>query len=488
MTGSDIDSNFHLLWQYANGSLPPDQFEACIESAKVGFDKLLEEIKAPQDRAVADYHGSRWNIDTIILTCASCGIRHQEDLLGGRLFSSDELGLLKYMDATVVLDKERRARILAAKEHGAVFSYYRRPNKEGGREGIEKGDLWHLHPEYVEPTSDGGFKARLCGECASFVDSFNAEVAKKKGACVDLPESWRSKVTVAGGKDFGDIRRHPNYAKDFSQLTEADWQAVSPARLFGVLYKVSGANGGSGLQRTLRGNLIAFRQQAVAAVSPYAFPDIDLHERVSLMFVGPRGQFERMKLAALPFGKAVSSFDPEKYEKLLKATQMFKALGWPEYALAPDFSEYEAHRKGAVTPNAAAFARGEAYFNGDRDQHGSFLNELYEAATVEDDKVVVQVDVISHDSDPAQALPQANEDRGPGPPDIAPDYEVIYEPVLIGERLASRPTKNGVPADGSKVRWALHPAETRAASCGPSTCQQPNLTQLQKQRCQMSPG
>jgi hypothetical protein len=38
MTGSDIDSNFHLLWQYANGSLPPDQFEACIESAKVGFD------------------------------------------------------------------------------------------------------------------------------------------------------------------------------------------------------------------------------------------------------------------------------------------------------------------------------------------------------------------------------------------------------------------------------------------------------------------
>jgi hypothetical protein len=103
MTGSDIDSNFHLLWQYANGSLPPDQFEACIESAKVGFDKLLEEIKIPQDRAVADYHGSRWNIDTTILTCASCGIRHEEDLLGGRLFSSDELGLLKYMDAIVVL-------------------------------------------------------------------------------------------------------------------------------------------------------------------------------------------------------------------------------------------------------------------------------------------------------------------------------------------------------------------------------------------------
>ena len=71
---------------------------------------------------------------------------------------------------------------------------------------------------------------------------------------------------------------------------------------------------------------------------------------------------------------------------------MFKALGWPEYALAPDFSEYETHRKGAVTPNAAAFARGEAYFNGDRGQHGSFLNELYEAATVEDYKVVVQVD------------------------------------------------------------------------------------------------
>ena len=87
MTGSDIDSNFHLLWQYANGSLPPDQFEACIESAKVGFDKLLEEIKAPQDRAVADYHGSRWNIDTIFITCASCGIYHEEDLLGGRLFN-----------------------------------------------------------------------------------------------------------------------------------------------------------------------------------------------------------------------------------------------------------------------------------------------------------------------------------------------------------------------------------------------------------------
>ena len=114
MTGSDIDSNFHLLWQYANGSLPPDQFEACIESAKVGFDKLLEEIKAPQDRAVADYHGSRWNIDTIFLTCASCGIYHEENLLGGRLFSSKELGLLKFMDAIVVLDKERRARIIAA--------------------------------------------------------------------------------------------------------------------------------------------------------------------------------------------------------------------------------------------------------------------------------------------------------------------------------------------------------------------------------------
>jgi hypothetical protein len=223
MTGSDIDSNFHLLWQYANGSLPQGQFAACIESAKLGFDKLLQEIKAPQDQAVVDYHNARWNVDTLILTCASCGIRHQEDLLGGRLYKSDELGLLKFMDATVVRDKELRARILAAKEHGAVFSYYRGPEQEGGRGGgIETGDLWHLHPEYVEPTSDGGFNARLCGECASFVDSYNVEVAKKKETCVDLPESWRSKLTVAGGKDYGDIRRHPNYAKDFSQLTEAE--------------------------------------------------------------------------------------------------------------------------------------------------------------------------------------------------------------------------------------------------------------------------
>ena len=104
-------------------------------------------------------------------------------------------------------------------------------------------------------------------------------------------------------------------------------------------------------------------------MSPYAFPDIDLHERVSLIFVGPKGQFERMKLAAHPFGKAVSSFDAEKYEKLLKVTQMFKALGWPDYALAPELSEYKAHRQGIVTPNAASFALGEAYFNGDRDQH-----------------------------------------------------------------------------------------------------------------------
>ena len=44
MTGNDFGPNFRSLWQYANGSLPRDQFEDCISKAQVGLDKLAVEI------------------------------------------------------------------------------------------------------------------------------------------------------------------------------------------------------------------------------------------------------------------------------------------------------------------------------------------------------------------------------------------------------------------------------------------------------------
>jgi hypothetical protein len=73
------------------------------------------------------------------------------------------------------------------------------------------------------------------------------------------------------------------------------------------VYKLSGANAGTGVAATLRGQCITFQQVAAPGAVANMLPARDVHERISVMFVGPRAQLETQLGKALPFG---ANFSP----------------------------------------------------------------------------------------------------------------------------------------------------------------------------------
>ena len=417
MTGSDIDSDFELLWSYASGCLPVSEHDEAIRCALRGLATLADEIKAHQEGAVHKYVDLRASKLTH-KTCASCGMRGSLHDFDFESFSlKDELSLFKF---TPLVDDVLRQRILTAGRSGCVFSFYQDPNST---------DMWHLHREFVDipvdaPTSPS---ALLCFSCAGFVDAWNKSQRKKrKQGCSRAPvavDSMRPPLSISGGKDFGDLRRHPDFLTYFSGFTEIDWMAIAPGRMYGILLKVSGANAGSGKQRSLRGHLIGFRQNSIAEVAKLSFPNMELHTMVSLTFVGPRKQYEKVMKAALPFGSFLT-VDHDKFEKLLRAMQVLKDLGFAAYADVPDFEDVS---------NAAQFEAGRHYFNKDRTQAGSFLNKVYQTVRNEADELVCKVDVVANNSDPAKAQQQAAEHHGVGDPDIDDDHEVIYERIFVDD-------------------------------------------------------
>jgi hypothetical protein len=75
------------------------------------------------------------------------------------------------------------------------------------------------------------------------------------------------------------------------------------------VYKLSGANAGTGVAATLRGQCITFQQVAAPGAVANMLPARDVHERISVMFVGPRAQLETQLGKALPFG---ANFSPAR--------------------------------------------------------------------------------------------------------------------------------------------------------------------------------
>jgi hypothetical protein len=67
-------------------------------------------------------------------------------------------------------------------------------------------------------------------------------------------------------------------------------------------------------------------------------------------------------------------------------------------------------------------------------ESGTFLGELYRGCAIEVDEDVCGVDVVASSSDPAGAMPQADEVCGSGPPSINDDAAVVIENVLVSRK------------------------------------------------------
>ena len=169
--------------------------------------------------------------------------------------------------------------------------------------------------------------------------------------------------------DYGDLRR-----VGIEAVRPLEWLAIAAGRTYLLVYKLSGANAGSGVSPTLRGQCCTFQQpdapillskaghqlaeaQKAAAISAHddalkaataaggpappaiaaapftqaatftALP-LDLHRHVSVTFVGPQKQWLGRLAKALPFG---SAFMP-RLDVVLRVLRMLKYVGNPYYA------------------------------------------------------------------------------------------------------------------------------------------------------------
>ena len=169
--------------------------------------------------------------------------------------------------------------------------------------------------------------------------------------------------------DYGDLRR-----VGIEALRPLEWLAIAAGRTYLLVYKLSGANAGSGVSPTLRGQCCTFQQpdapillskaghqlaeaQKAAAITAHddavkaaaaaggpppaeiaaapltqaatftALP-LDLHRHVSVTFVGPQKQWLGRLAKALPFG---STFMP-RLDVVLRVLRALKYVGNPYYA------------------------------------------------------------------------------------------------------------------------------------------------------------
>ena len=168
MTGNNFPEEFQRIWKYSHGSLPKEEFDQAKKEAQIGFEKLHSDIVKEQPKAVHAYLRKRCDQTTLLLTCASCGLRHPEVAANGKMFDLSSLNVLKFSLA-ISQDVARKDRILAAGRAESVFSFFT----------YDRIDFWHLHSQFVETKEDGSFEALLCGECATYVDDWNVDKLAK---------------------------------------------------------------------------------------------------------------------------------------------------------------------------------------------------------------------------------------------------------------------------------------------------------------------
>ena len=307
-------SSFHDLFdlKFNAGVLGSD--DAVIERLNATIDEVrraTDTVVGARARVLDEYHAKR-NRDAPLLSCAACGIREFDVAENGyQRFALSRLKTFTYQfprDADLVARIERAAAHrdpVAGVSYDKIFSSY--------SYGTTR---YHLHPEFVDAASPSLIadepSALLCPTCAKGADG-----GKLPARCI---------ATC----DFGDLRR-----VGIDGLYPLEWLAIATARTYMCVYKLSGANAGTGVAATLRGQCITFQQSAAPGAVANMLPARDVHERISVMFVGPRAQLETQLSKALPFG---ANFSPltvlptdddgrDDYDTTWRA-----GFPWPEYA------------------------------------------------------------------------------------------------------------------------------------------------------------
>lgn len=224
----------------------------------------------------------------------------------------------------------------------------------------------------------------------------------------------RPKRSVSSGNDCGDLRR-----AGVAELSWLDQMAINWGRLYMHVCKISGATGGRGAQHTLRGHAITFPQplaaQCTAAIAAQVrLPRTDVHERISIVFVGPQNQREKWAKLTLPFGDMAVAH----YDMIIRALKVLKAVECP---FLPD----------DLVIDESVETR--QYYEGGKDSATSLLGQLHAGVTIESSEIVCDSDFLGNNGDSAAALPQAGAFRGEGEPDIAPDAIVLMEHSFYGQ-------------------------------------------------------
>ena len=102
MTGNNFPEEFQRIWKYSHGSLPKEEFDQAKKEAQIGFEKLHSDIVKEQPKAVHAYLRKRCDETTLLLTCASCGLRHPEVAANGKMFDLSSLNVLKFSSGLVL--------------------------------------------------------------------------------------------------------------------------------------------------------------------------------------------------------------------------------------------------------------------------------------------------------------------------------------------------------------------------------------------------
>jgi hypothetical protein len=247
-----------------------------------------------------------------------------------------------------------------------AFSYYQKP---------VSGNYFHLKRQYVDPAGvyndvhHDEPSALLCPSCAASLK----------------PNAKLPSHCIARGMDLGHLRA---VLTDWTHgLTRLERMAIAPVRLYMMVIKFAGRNAGSGPATTMRGHCIAFYQNSApndVVQEADRLPRLDVHTAVSIVFVGPKKQFEARLSLALPFGSVTAT----RYQLLVRIVKLQHALGNPLFQRYTDVDE---------SPEA------NAYFTGDKDAPGSLQNLIVTAATCISDESVCDVDVVTSAA-PANAL------------------------------------------------------------------------------------
>ena len=345
-----------------------DEISKIIEQTKSDINKNTADLLSNHPNIINEYNKAN-NQFALLLTCACCGMREYQE---SNLQPLSKLNVLKF-DSENEHDKIKLSKIQHASttkdpisgiSHDKVFSYY-----------VENDSHFHLHPEFVEKDIDkkSPSKCHICPSCWTSISKNNK----------------RPKSSISYGFDFGWLNRI-----GIPSLTAMEKMALSTARTYMTLFKFSLHSAGKGEQATMRGQSICFPQpDSVEVLDNVQVKNLNIHDNISILFVGPQLQFEQRLANALPFG---DHFEP-RHEILVRVNLALNAL------------DPNRNSKGFDSESSKLYfsSKGE-----DGKYHPeSLMDKLINNASFDDSDNVSNTDLLALSNDPAGALPQAFVDK-----------------------------------------------------------------------------